>query len=124
MDDDLIGYIVLLGIMYAIGSIVISILSFISLLFLAFFIILTPLVIFGYIKTRNKRRCPYCSISMGRLEEQEKKEFQCPECMRIFRDKPKKRIEKKRIEKQDYMNEEWLKHQYYDLEKSYQEIAN
>ncbi|MFX1419955.1 MAG: hypothetical protein ACFE9N_13635 [Promethearchaeota archaeon] len=59
---------------------------------------------------------------MGRLEEEEKKVFQCPKCLKIFRDKPKK--PKKRIEKQDYMNEVWLKHQYYDLEKSVQEIAN
>ncbi len=116
MDDE--NIIIILVIVLAVGSTVISILSFISLIFLAFLIIIIPLVIFGYVKTKNKRRCPYCSISMGRLEEEEKKAFQCPKCLRIFRDKPKKKIEK-----QDYMNSGWLRHQYYDLRKSIQEIA-
>ncbi|MFW9971346.1 MAG: hypothetical protein ACFFDF_14225 [Candidatus Odinarchaeota archaeon] len=119
MDDDWIGYIIFLVIVLVIGSTVISILSFISLFFLALLIIFIPLIIFGYVKTKNKRRCPYCSISMGRLEEEEKKVFQCPKCLRIFRDKPKKKLEK-----QDYMNSEWLSHQYYDLQKNFQEIAN
>ncbi|MHA2180359.1 MAG: hypothetical protein ACXAAH_02915, partial [Promethearchaeota archaeon] len=45
--------------------------------------------------------------------------FHCPKCLKIFRDKPKKRAEK-----QDYMNLGWLRHQHYNLEKNVQEIAD
>ena len=66
------------------------------------------------------RNCPYCRISMERLgEEEEKAAFQCPKCFKIFRDKPK-RI----LEKQDYMNLGWLRFQHYNLEKNIQEIAD
>jgi transposase-like protein len=119
MDDEGMGYVIILVLILAFGFAVISILIFISLLFLALLIIFIPLIVFGYVKTKNKRRCPYCSISMGRLEEEEKKAFQCPECLRIFRDKPKKKIEK-----QDYKNLGWLRYQYYDLQKNIQEIAD
>lgn len=66
------------------------------------------------------RSCPYCRISMELLErDKETLTFQCSKCLKTFRDKPKKRIEK-----QDYMNLDWLRHQHYNLEKSFQEIAN
>jgi len=72
------------------------------------------------IKILPLRSCPYCRISMERLKKKEEKvAFQCPKCLKIFRDKPKKRIEK-----QDYMNLGWLRHQHYNLEKSIQEIAD
>jgi len=57
---------------------------------------------------------------MERLEEEEEKlDFQCPKCLRIFRDKLKKRMET-----QDYMNLGWLRLQHYNLEKDIQEIAD
>ncbi|MFX0024419.1 MAG: hypothetical protein ACFE9S_19025, partial [Candidatus Hermodarchaeota archaeon] len=121
MDDDVVGYIVILIVIFGLGSTVITILSFISLLFLGLFILLVPLIIFGYIKSRNKRRCPSCYVIMVKLEKEDKTVYQCPECSKIFRDIKKE--PKRKIEKQDYKNFEWLKHQYFDLEKSLQEIA-
>ncbi|MFX1428112.1 MAG: hypothetical protein ACFFBE_16785 [Promethearchaeota archaeon] len=67
----------------------------------------------------SSRSCPNCCISMERLEkDKEKLIFQCPECLKVFREPTKK------IEKQDYMNLGWLRHQHYNLEKSVQEIAD
>jgi hypothetical protein len=122
MDDDVIGYVIILSLFLG-GSIVITILALIiSLFLLVFFILLVPLIIFGYLKTRNKRKCPYCFISMEGIKEEDKIVYQCPECSRIFKDAETKHKQKK--EKQDYRNLNWLKHQYFDLEKSIQEIAN
>ncbi len=120
MDDDAIGYIIIL-LLFLGGSIVITILALIiSLILLGFFILLVPLIIFGYVKTRNKRKCPYCFISMEGIKEEGKTVYQCPECSRIFKDVESKQ----KKEKQDYRNLNWLKHQHYDLQKSIQEIAN
>jgi hypothetical protein len=63
----------------------------------------------------SSRSCPYCRISMELLErDKETLTFQCSKCLKIFRDKPKERIEK-----QDYMNLGWLRHQHYNLEKNF-----
>ena len=73
MDDEEIVYIIGFFIVLA-GIIYFTVL--VSIFFLAFLIIFIPLVIFGHVKTKNKRTCPYCSISMGQVEEEEKKVFQ------------------------------------------------
>ncbi|MFX1419953.1 MAG: hypothetical protein ACFE9N_13625 [Promethearchaeota archaeon] len=84
---------------------------------LSIFIIIVKRYIINILPLRS---CPYCRISLETLEiEEEKLAFKCPNCLKIFRDKPKKRIEK-----QDYMNLEWLRHQHYNLEKNIQEIAD
>jgi hypothetical protein len=122
MDDDAIGYLIVL--LLSLGSfIVITILALIiSLILLGLFILLVPLIIFGYVKTRNKRKCPYCFITMEGIKEEDTIVYLCPECSRTFKDAEIKRKQKK--EMQDYRNLNWLKHQYFDLERSIQEIAN
>ncbi len=59
---------------------------------------------------------------MEKIEKEDKIVYQCPECSKIYRDIKKET--KRKIEKQDYKNSDWLKHQYFDLEKSIQQIAN
>jgi len=97
------------------------------MIFLFVLVVITTIVgvvtIFIALKSRKKRKCPYCGIVMERLEEGEKIVYQCSKCKKTFKDKVVDKPSRK-IGKQDYLNLKWLKSQYYDLGKSVQDIAN